>query len=94
MNIFSRDGRGRSDSMTTGELLEAVEPLMQAIRGGYYSKGTFSAAEVYEGDLSPPDLSMYAALNELVARGELEYLGPDDALTHTEMIYRVVSDGS
>ena len=76
-----------------GRSREAVGPLMQAIRDGYYSKGTFSAAEVYEGDLLPPDLSMYAALNALIALGEVEYLGPKEPSTHSEMVYRVVSDG-
>jgi hypothetical protein len=63
--------------------------LKKHIRAEFYPQGRFTASEVYASGAGPADQTMYAALDALVASGELEYLGPKNPSRHTEMVYQV-----
>jgi hypothetical protein len=75
--------------MTAAELMDEAEVIKELIRGEFYAKRKFSADDVYSHPSDPPDLSMYAALGDLVDLGELRYLGPEYPTKHTEMLYEV-----
>ena len=68
-----------------------LEETIEAITKAFIkdARGRFTASDVYLGIEDIPDLTMYAALDALVARGELEECWEGDARTHDDMIYRI-----
>mgnify|MGYP003643850132 CR=1 FL=1 len=70
--------------------LEVME-CMEWIRTEFFEKETFTAEEVYLHERDVSDEVMYLALDHLVETDELAYIGDEDASTHREMVYEVVT---